>query len=60
MITVTNALLPLLRRSPAPRVVNVSSTAGSLSLAADPDGPLAGLPASAAYTPSSADGPVPW
>ncbi|MFI9818308.1 SDR family oxidoreductase [Saccharothrix variisporea] len=54
VITVTNALLPLLRRSPAPRVVNLSSAAGSLSIAADPDGPLAGLPASAAYTPSKA------
>lgn len=52
VITVTNAMLPLLRRSPAPRIVNVSSSAGSLRLAADPGGPLAGLPASAAYTPS--------
>ncbi|NUT95169.1 MAG: SDR family oxidoreductase [Saccharothrix sp.] len=54
VITVTNALLPLLRRSPAPRVVNVSSAAGSLSLAADPDGPFVGLPTSAAYSPSKA------
>ncbi|XVV07388.1 SDR family oxidoreductase [Actinosynnema sp. CA-248983] len=54
VIAVTNALLPLLRRSAAPRVVNVSSAAGSLSLAADPDGPLAGLLPSAAYTPSKA------
>ncbi|MEJ2856861.1 MULTISPECIES: SDR family oxidoreductase [unclassified Saccharothrix] len=54
VITVTNGFLPLLRRSEAPRVVNLSSTAASLSIAADPDGPLAALPASAAYTPSKA------
>ncbi|PSK96019.1 NAD(P)-dependent dehydrogenase (short-subunit alcohol dehydrogenase family) [Murinocardiopsis flavida] len=52
VIAVTNAMLPLLRRSPAPRIVNVSSGAASLAIAADPDGPLAGLLASAAYTPS--------
>jgi NAD(P)-dependent dehydrogenase (short-subunit alcohol dehydrogenase family) len=52
VITVTNAVLPLLRRSPAPRIVNVSSAAGSLTIAANPEGPLAGLPASAAYSPS--------
>jgi NAD(P)-dependent dehydrogenase (short-subunit alcohol dehydrogenase family) len=52
VITVTNEMLPLLRRSPAPRVVNISSAAGSLTIAADPDGPLASLPTSAAYSPS--------
>ncbi|MET7605784.1 SDR family NAD(P)-dependent oxidoreductase [Streptomyces avermitilis] len=52
VIAVTNAMLPLLRRSPAPRIVNVSSAAGSLTIAGDPDGPLTGLPTSAAYTPS--------
>ncbi|MCK2219883.1 SDR family NAD(P)-dependent oxidoreductase [Actinomadura sp. ATCC 31491] len=52
VITVTNAMLPLLRRSPAPRIVNVSSTAGSLTVNSLPDGPLAALPASAAYSPS--------
>ncbi|MEU8250988.1 SDR family oxidoreductase [Nonomuraea sp. NPDC048916] len=52
VIAVTNAMLPLMRRSPEPRIVNVSSAAGSLTIAADPDGPLAGLPTSAAYTPS--------
>ncbi|WP_260189549.1 SDR family oxidoreductase [Actinophytocola gossypii] len=54
VIAVTNALLPLLRRSPAPRIVNLSSHAASLTISADPDGPLAALPASAAYTPSKA------
>ncbi|MFF4020836.1 SDR family oxidoreductase [Streptomyces sp. NPDC001843] len=35
VLTVTNAMLPLLRRSPAGRIVNVSSTVGSLTLNAD-------------------------
>ncbi|MFI6908739.1 SDR family oxidoreductase [Nonomuraea sp. NPDC050394] len=52
VIAVTNAMLPLLRRSPEPRIVNVSSHAASLTLTSDPDGPLAGLLPSAAYTPS--------
>lgn len=37
---VTNAMLPLLRRSAAPRIVNQSSGLGSLALAADPASPL--------------------
>ncbi|SFF95395.1 SDR family NAD(P)-dependent oxidoreductase [Streptomyces mirabilis] len=41
VIAVTNAMLPLLRRSPEPRIVNVSSAAGSLTVTSDPDGPLA-------------------
>ncbi|MEU1191285.1 SDR family oxidoreductase [Streptomyces sp. NPDC005859] len=52
VIAVTNAMLPLLRRSPAPRVVNVSSHAASLTLTSDPDGPFAVLLPSAAYSPS--------
>ncbi len=52
VIAVTNAMLPLLRRSPAPRIVNVSSHAASLTITSDPDGGLAALPASAAYSPS--------
>lgn len=52
VLTVTNAMLPLLRRSPAPRVVNVSSHSASLALTADPDGPFAALLPSAAYNPS--------
>ena len=49
VITVTNALLPLLRRSAAPRIVNVSSSGASLTRNADP---AAQLPISAGYTPS--------
>ncbi|MCC8249239.1 SDR family NAD(P)-dependent oxidoreductase [Saccharothrix luteola] len=52
VIAVTNAVLPLLRRSPSPRVVNVSSHAASLTLTSDPDGPFAALLPSAAYSPS--------
>ncbi|WP_447006911.1 SDR family NAD(P)-dependent oxidoreductase [Saccharothrix isguenensis] len=51
VITVTNALLPLLRRSAAPRVVNVSSSVGSLALMSDPVLGAAG-PVSAGYVPS--------
>ena len=50
VIRVTNAMLPLLRRSAAPRIVNMSSTVGSLARQTDPGtetGPL-----SAAYSPS--------
>ncbi|MEU4230541.1 SDR family oxidoreductase [Nonomuraea sp. NPDC026600] len=39
VVTVTNALLPLLRRAEAARIVNMSSGLGSLSMAMDPDGP---------------------
>jgi NAD(P)-dependent dehydrogenase (short-subunit alcohol dehydrogenase family) len=50
VIRVTNAVLPLLRRSASPRIVNVSSTVGSLTRQTAPDaetGPIA-----AAYSPS--------
>ncbi|GAA2831998.1 SDR family NAD(P)-dependent oxidoreductase [Nonomuraea rubra] len=52
VIALTNAMLPLLRRSSAPRIVNVSSGGGSLAISANPEGPLTDLPASAAYSPS--------
>ncbi len=52
VLIVTNAMLPLLRRSPAPRIVNMSSGVGSLAAMSDPDSPLAQMPASAAYVPS--------
>lgn len=39
VVRVTHAFLPLLQRSRAPVVVNVSSGLGSLSLAASPDSP---------------------
>ncbi|MFF4193180.1 SDR family NAD(P)-dependent oxidoreductase [Nonomuraea sp. NPDC001831] len=40
VVTVTNAMLPLLRRSPAGRIVNMSSELGSISLAGTPDSPF--------------------
>jgi len=36
VVTVTNAFLPLLRRAPAARIVNMSSSLGSLARNADP------------------------
>ncbi|MFI6322714.1 SDR family oxidoreductase [Nonomuraea sp. NPDC050556] len=39
VVTVTNAMLPLLRAAEAARIVNMSSELGSLSMAIDPDGP---------------------
>ncbi|MEV4799289.1 SDR family NAD(P)-dependent oxidoreductase [Nonomuraea sp. NPDC049421] len=50
VIRVINAMLPLLLRSPAPRIVNVSSTLGSVTRQADADadaGPIMGV-----YAPS--------
>ncbi|MGI5131856.1 SDR family oxidoreductase [Pseudonocardia sp. CA-107938] len=50
VMRVTNAMLPMLRRSAAPRIVNMSSTVGSLTLQTTPGaetGPIA-----AAYSPS--------
>jgi NAD(P)-dependent dehydrogenase (short-subunit alcohol dehydrogenase family) len=40
VIAVTNAFVPLLRRSAAGRIVNVSSEVGSLAYAIDPHNPL--------------------
>jgi NAD(P)-dependent dehydrogenase (short-subunit alcohol dehydrogenase family) len=39
-VAVTNALLPLLRRSPAGRIVNVSSEVGSIGSMTDPASPM--------------------
>lgn len=44
VITVTNAFLPLLRRSPAGRVVNISSLLGSITHAARRDDPSGVFP----------------
>lgn len=52
VVTVTNAMLPLLRRAPAARIVNVSSEVGSITSQTDPASPLAQMPAGLAY-PSS-------
>ena len=52
VIRVTNAMLPLLRRSPSPRIVNMSSSVGSLTRQTASSDPLATGPLSAAYSPS--------
>jgi NAD(P)-dependent dehydrogenase (short-subunit alcohol dehydrogenase family) len=50
VIRVTNAMLPLLRRSTSPRIVNMSSSVGSLTLQTTPDAETG--PISAAYAAS--------
>jgi NAD(P)-dependent dehydrogenase (short-subunit alcohol dehydrogenase family) len=50
VIRVTNAMLPLLRRSSSPRIVNMSSSVGSLTRQSAPDGETG--PISVAYSPS--------
>jgi NAD(P)-dependent dehydrogenase (short-subunit alcohol dehydrogenase family) len=53
VIRVTNAMLPLLRRAPAARIVNVSSEVGSISSMTDPASPLAQMPMASLTYPSS-------
>jgi NAD(P)-dependent dehydrogenase (short-subunit alcohol dehydrogenase family) len=50
VIRVTNAMLALLRRSASPRIVNVSSSVGSVTWQADPD--IEAGPVMAAYAPT--------
>ncbi|XRQ08964.1 SDR family NAD(P)-dependent oxidoreductase [Actinomadura welshii] len=50
VIRVTNAVLPLLRRSASPRIVNMSSSVGSLTLQTTPGAETG--PVAAAYSPS--------
>jgi NAD(P)-dependent dehydrogenase (short-subunit alcohol dehydrogenase family) len=50
VIRVTNAMLPLLRRSASPRIVNMSSSVGSLTRQSTPGAETG--PISAAYSPS--------
>jgi NAD(P)-dependent dehydrogenase (short-subunit alcohol dehydrogenase family) len=54
VIRVINAMLPLLRRAPAARIVNVSSEVGSITSMTDPASPLAQMPAGLAYPSSKA------
>ncbi|WP_189711347.1 SDR family oxidoreductase [Streptomyces phaeofaciens] len=49
VVRTTNAMLPLLRRAASPRIVNVSSSVGSLARQTDPD---IEMPIMAAYAPS--------
>ena len=50
VIRTTNALLPLLREAPSPRIVNMSSGVGSLTRQSDPAGGAG--PIHTAYSPS--------
>ncbi|WP_122816789.1 SDR family oxidoreductase [Nocardioides pantholopis] len=50
VIRLTNAVLPMLRRARSPRIVNVSSTVGSLTLQTAQAGAVG--PISAAYSPT--------
>ena len=43
VIAVTREFLPLLKKSPAGRIVNLSSILGSLTLHADPNSPIASV-----------------
>jgi NAD(P)-dependent dehydrogenase (short-subunit alcohol dehydrogenase family) len=52
VVAVTNAMLPVLRRAAAARIVNVSSEVGSITAQSDPAHPLGQMPASVQY-PSS-------
>jgi NAD(P)-dependent dehydrogenase (short-subunit alcohol dehydrogenase family) len=52
VIRVTNAMLPLLRRSASPRIVNMSSAVGSLARQTASADEGATGPLSAAYAPS--------
>ena len=51
VVAVTQAMLPLLREAPAARIVNVSSTVGSLTLNSDPNAPYRRI-FGATYSPS--------
>ena len=54
VIAVTEAMLPLLRRSPSARIVNLSSSVGSLTRMSDAGHYFTELPGSLAYAPSKA------
>ncbi len=52
LVATTDAFLPLLRKSPAARIVNVSSILGSLTLHADPKSPIYDYKAPTSYNVS--------
>ena len=52
VIRVTNVMLPLLRRSASPRIVNMSSSVGSLTRQSGPDAGQTAGPVAVAYAPS--------
>ncbi|MEU2350170.1 SDR family oxidoreductase [Modestobacter sp. NPDC049651] len=52
VVRVTNAVLPLLRRSPSPRIVMMSSSVGSLTRQSGPGSATTTGPVAVAYAPS--------
>lgn len=52
VVRVTNAMLPMLRRSPSPRIVNISSSVGSLTRQSGPGSATTTGPVAVAYAPS--------
>lgn len=54
VVRVTNAMLPLLRSAPAARIVNVSSSVGSISSQTAPSNPVSQMGPSAQYPSSKA------
>ena len=52
VVRVTNAVLPLLRRAPSPRIVNMSSSVGSLTRQSGPGSETTTGPVAVAYAPS--------
>jgi NAD(P)-dependent dehydrogenase (short-subunit alcohol dehydrogenase family) len=52
VIRVTNAMLPMLRRAASPRIVNMSSSVGSLTRQAGPGSETTTGPVAVAYAPS--------
>jgi NAD(P)-dependent dehydrogenase (short-subunit alcohol dehydrogenase family) len=54
VIATTNAMLPLLRKAPSARIVNVSSEIGSLTFMSDRSSPAWPMPASVTYPVSKA------
>ncbi|MFE6745186.1 SDR family NAD(P)-dependent oxidoreductase [Kitasatospora purpeofusca] len=52
VIRVTNAMMPLLRRSASPRIVNMSSSVGSLARQSGADAERTAGPVAVAYSPS--------
>jgi NAD(P)-dependent dehydrogenase (short-subunit alcohol dehydrogenase family) len=53
-VAVIEAMLPLLRKAPAPRIINVSSELGSIACTLDPESPTWQIPAGIAYPTSKA------
>jgi NAD(P)-dependent dehydrogenase (short-subunit alcohol dehydrogenase family) len=54
VVAVTNAMLPLLRRAPAARIVNVSSEVGSITASTSDATPIGSMGATAQYPSSKA------